>query len=852
MSFTPQRAGPSKGAFSTPAGKSVSTPTGAGKSMSTPTSQSIWSSASPQTIAPARASSASCLRRRKSRDGQSTLSRGHRGGRQEEPSDLGLSEPLARMGRSSLPAPFELSDPRRRTRRDCAPRDRQTGHQSQCPYYPASPVLPSPGPGPLGLITYGGRPRIPRFNAPGLDLRLTRDPGVWSYLIWRFGLPIQLFAPIAVQLFLDFCRSMLLSRLLRNPPMAYLQPSKLEPCAAAYCACVAVWIVGIIIVYELVYSFWRRWRVTPGHHSPLPLHPGRHYASLASYDVFCFFRSVQRAEIDYVPEDEHPLDREGAKGRAGNRSRDMLSSRFGASAEMLSAHRRSDSGGELLQIASPAAESSGIDKEGVRGEGIRRRSVGRAAGEDLAGIQPKHTRSPSDMTQSQTHTRSQAPKPGSKNSYTDPATHRATPTNAPSRTAHPKNARPRTPNPSTVDRSRGPLPTDAACPAARAPKSNAHSTSPPSSPAASSRGHRTNRAELWYAAKHRLAEFFYARTQSFPTLITLLPRAGISAAALFAFWNPPVGVGVWASSFGMARLDFGWSVDRDVRGCVGLGIGGKKKANGRKGPCSRARRARMGMARARTRTCTRRLRTMYRPTPILDPATPTPQPLAHALPGIPSEKDKGKQPAESGPPTSTPRPTMDTFGSTFGAGVVKERSSDQELALSMPGVRITPPPVAGKASRRALSVEMFEPVSGEGEGEEGQGRGQGQGKKGLVPPTTVHTTTPSTFLPFPLAPSSTATTPRTKPLVLQSPLVTAVRQREMSSSGRSAAEGSSTARGASTPRTGPSTSTLDHTTPRAATKLELESVSSREVVEEGEEEERSVTLSFEEDQNPRR
>jgi hypothetical protein len=52
-----------------------------------------------------------------------------------------------------------------------------------------------------------------------------------------------------------------------------------------------------------------------------------------------------------------------------------------------------------------------------------------------------------------------------------------------------------------------------------------------------------NRAELWYAAKHRLAEFFYARAQSVPTLITLLPRAGISAAALFGFWNPPVGGG---------------------------------------------------------------------------------------------------------------------------------------------------------------------------------------------------------------------------------------------------------------------------------------------------------------------
>ncbi|GAB1526149.1 hypothetical protein RhiTH_009315 [Rhizoctonia solani] len=933
MSFTPQRAGPSKGAFSTPAGKSVSTPTGAGKSMSTPTSQSIWSSASPQTIAPARASSALLPSPPKeSRWTEHIIPEDTEEGVKKSRSDLGLSEPLARMGRSSLPAPFELSDPRddeqdetvrpeigrQATNRNVRIIQRPQSSHLQVPAQSYSqpesrgttpmPLRPSSQ---LGLITYGGRPRIPRFNAPGLDLRLTRDPGVWSYLIWRFGLPIQLFAPIAVQLFLDFCSVYVVVQAAAEPTYGRISNRQnWSLAAAAYCACVAVWIVGIIIVYELVYSFWRRWRVKRPAITPLYLStPGRHYASLASYDVFCFFRSVQRAEIDYVPEDEHPLDREGAKGRAGNRSRDMLSSRFGASAEMLSAHRRSDSGGELLQIASPAAESSGIDKEGVRGEGIRRRSVGRAAGEDLAGIQPKHTRSPSDMTQSQTHTRSPStqtrfqelvhgpghpPRHAHKRSLSHGTSEKRSPSDPKSKHrrslsgpfTHRRSMSGRTS--SEVERALDLTPVQSR----RIVSGSSHGSSSVGfmigcigiflSPTSQ------NRAELWYAAKHRLAEFFYARTQSFPTLITLLPRAGISAAALFAFWNPPVGgggVGVQFRDGAFFRTDGSltgfsrgtllanvvvallrllvimsslvglWVVSG--QGCAGLcGPRYRWEEEGEwdeKGPVPE--RDELGWewrAHARERVqdayelCTVRRQSWI-------PQPPTPQPLAHALPGIPSEKDKGKQPAESGPPTSTPRPTMDTFGSTFGAGVVKERSSDQELALSMPGVRITPPPVAGKASRRALSVEMFEPVSGEGEGEEGQGRGQGQGqgqgKKGLVPPTTVHTTTPSTFLPFPLAPSSTATTPRTKPLVLQSPLVTAVRQREMSSSGRSAAEGSSTARGASTPRTGPSTSTLDHTTPRAATKLELESVSSREVVEEGEEEERSVTLSFEEDQN---
>ncbi|CAE6356368.1 unnamed protein product [Rhizoctonia solani] len=913
MSFTPQRAGPSSGSFYTPVGKSVSTPT-AGKSISTPTSQSVWSSASPQTtIPPARASSALLPSPPKeSRWTEHIIPEDGEDGVKKSRSNLGLSEPLARMGRSSLPAHFDLTDPRyddqddtvrpeigrQATNRNVRIIQQPQASHLQVPAQSYSqpesrgttpmPMRPSSQ---LELITYGGRPRVPRFNAPGLDLRLTRDPGLWSYVIWRFGLPIQLFAPIMVQLFLDFCSVYVVVQAAAEPTYGRISNRQnWSLAAAAYCACVAVWILGIVIMYELVYSFWRRWRVKRPAITPLYLStPGRHYASLASYDVFCFFRSVQRAEIDYVPEDEHPLDRGGAKGRAGNRSRDMLSSRFGTSMDMLSGHRRSDSGGELLQMVSPAAESSGIDKEGVRAEGMRRRSVGRAAGDDLVGIQPKHTRSPSDMTQSQsqTHTRSPSTQtrfqelvygPGhpprhahkrsmshggsekEKRSLSDPKSKHRRSLSGPF--THRRSMSGRTS--SEVERALELTPV----PSRRVVSGSSYGSSSVGfvigcigiflSPTSQ------NRAELWYAAKHRLAEFFYARAQSVPTLITLLPRAGISAAALFGFWNPPVGGGGVGVQFRdgaffntngtltgfsrgtllanvalalvrlmivMTSLVGLWVVSG--QGCAGLcGPRYRWEEEGEwdeKGPTTE--RDELGWewrthARERVQDAYE-LCTVRRQSWIPQPPTP------HALPGLVTEKDKGKQP-ESGPPAhQTPRPAMDTFGSTFGAGVVKERNSDQELALSMPGVRITPPPVASKSSRRALSVEMFDPLPEEN-------------KKGLVPPSTT-TTTPSTFLPFPLAPSSTATTPRTMPLVLQSPLVTTIRQREMSSSGRSAAEGSSTARGASTPRTGPSTSTLDHTTPRAATKLELESVSSRDVVEEGEEEERSVTVSYEED-----
>ncbi|KAH7325174.1 hypothetical protein B0J17DRAFT_235710 [Rhizoctonia solani] len=795
------------------------------------------------------------------------------------------------MGRSSLPAPFDLHDPRyddqdetvrpelgrQATNRAVRIIQQPTTSYLQVPAQSYSqpesrgttpmPLRPSSQ---LGLITYGGRPRIPRFHAPGLDLKLTRDPSVWSYLVWRIGVPIQLFAPVLIQLFLDFCSVYVVVQAAAEPTYGRISNRQnWSLAAAAYCACVAVWIIGVVIVYEIVYCFWRRWRVKRPPIAPLYLStPGRHYASLASYDVFCFFRSVQRAEIEYIPEDDtRVLDREGAKGRAGNRSRDMLS------VDMLSGHRRSDSGGELLQIASPTAESSGIEKEATRTEGVRRRSVGRASGGDLVGIQTptesRHARTPSAQTRFQelvhgpghpprhSHKRSLShgtsekekrslsdPKSKHRRSLSGPFTHRRSMSGRTS---------------SEVERALELTP----MPSRRVVSSSSYGSSSVGfvlgcigiflSPT-------SNRSELWYAAKHRLAEFCYARVQSFPTLITLLPRAGIAAASLFAFWNPPIGGGGQTVQFrdgaffntngtltGFSRGTLMANVALTLfrllmvftsliglwvlsgQGCAGLcGPRYRWEEEGEwdeKGPVPEH--DELGWE---WRTHVReRIQDAYELCTVRRQSWmphQTPQTHHHPLPL--TEKDKGKQPETT--PHQTPRPTMDTFGSTFGAGVVKERSSDQELALSMPE--------AEKGSRRALSVEMFEPAPEDEKGVAG----------GLVPPTT--TTNPQTLLPFPLQASSTATTPRTMPIVLQSPLVTAVRQREMSSSAGSGTAGSSTARGASTPRTGPSTSTLGQsTTPRAATKLELESVSSRgEVVEEREEEERSVTVSFEDDE----
>lgn len=98
--------------------------------------------------------------------------------------------------------------------------------------------------------------------------------------------------------------------------------------AAAYIACWAVWIFVVFIVYELVYSFWRRWRVSkcsilPAVHvlpvdkydvleRPLmfPLYlssPGFNLASMTSYTNFCFMFHIRTSAFS----GEHGALRDG-------------------------------------------------------------------------------------------------------------------------------------------------------------------------------------------------------------------------------------------------------------------------------------------------------------------------------------------------------------------------------------------------------------------------------------------------------------------------------------------------------------------------------------------------------------
>ena len=132
------------------------------------------------------------------------------------------------------------------------------------------------------------QPRIPqpKFRSIGLHLELLRNPSPKSRLYF-YLFPVLVFAHIPVQTFFDFNAVFILFQCVFafhpvSRPFAYSSraihrvsrfPNPEEPGvsgsgrnwalgAAAYIACWLVWIFVVFVVYELIYSFARRWRVS--------------------------------------------------------------------------------------------------------------------------------------------------------------------------------------------------------------------------------------------------------------------------------------------------------------------------------------------------------------------------------------------------------------------------------------------------------------------------------------------------------------------------------------------------------------------------------------------------------------
>lgn len=128
------------------------------------------------------------------------------------------------------------------------------------------------------------RLQAPKFRSTGLHPELLRNPSILARLYF-YLLPLMTFYHIPLQTFFDFnavfiilqyvssCRrfsmhslTLTFRRVARFPnPSAPGMPGSGKNWAlgaAAYIACWLAWITMVFILYELVYSFWRRWRVS--------------------------------------------------------------------------------------------------------------------------------------------------------------------------------------------------------------------------------------------------------------------------------------------------------------------------------------------------------------------------------------------------------------------------------------------------------------------------------------------------------------------------------------------------------------------------------------------------------------
>ncbi|KAG2358051.1 hypothetical protein BDR07DRAFT_1338138 [Suillus spraguei] len=139
--------------------------------------------------------------------------------------------------------------------------------------------------------------QAPKFRSSGLHPELLRNPSALTRLYF-YLLPLMTFYHIPVQTFFDFNTVFIIMQIARFPnPSAPGVPGSGKNWAlgaAAYIACWLAWITTVFVLYELIYSFWRRWRVKRPLITPLYLSSAAfNLASMTSYTNFCFMQYIR-------------------------------------------------------------------------------------------------------------------------------------------------------------------------------------------------------------------------------------------------------------------------------------------------------------------------------------------------------------------------------------------------------------------------------------------------------------------------------------------------------------------------------------------------------------------------------
>ncbi|KAL5501121.1 hypothetical protein ACEPAH_9508 [Sanghuangporus vaninii] len=152
----------------------------------------------------------------------------------------------------------------------------------------------------------------PRFRAPGLDLGFLAPPSAWrrlQFILW----PVWVYGLVVLQSYLDLNAIYCLVQLALHPtpatpPSAASDNSNSSSSrnwalgASAYGVCWLIWIVGVVILYEVVYSWWRRWRCKRPLMVPLYLSaPAFNLVCMTSYANFCFFQYIRASARPRLP-----------------------------------------------------------------------------------------------------------------------------------------------------------------------------------------------------------------------------------------------------------------------------------------------------------------------------------------------------------------------------------------------------------------------------------------------------------------------------------------------------------------------------------------------------------------------
>ncbi|KAF5319620.1 hypothetical protein D9619_008810 [Psilocybe cf. subviscida] len=147
----------------------------------------------------------------------------------------------------------------------------------------------------------------PRFKAKNLQLERVESHSKWMRLYFYLW-PLLVFYHIPLQTYFDFNAAFILLQVAKYPnPLSSGKNWALG--GAAYIASWLAWIFVVCVVYELVYSFTRRWRLRRPLMLPIYLSSAAfNYAAMTSFTNFSFLQHLRFSAFFPEQTDESDVD----------------------------------------------------------------------------------------------------------------------------------------------------------------------------------------------------------------------------------------------------------------------------------------------------------------------------------------------------------------------------------------------------------------------------------------------------------------------------------------------------------------------------------------------------------------